>query len=28
MTIERATGFSKILGGKPIEFNDAMSGFD
>ena len=28
MTIERATGFSKILGGKPIEFNDVMSGFD
>jgi len=28
MTIERATGFSKILGGKPIKFNDAMSGFD
>jgi len=28
MTIERATGFSKILGGKPIEFNDAMLGFD
>jgi len=28
MTIERATGFSKILGGKPIEFNDVLSGFD
>ena len=28
MTIERATGFSKMLGGKPIEFKDAMSGFD
>jgi len=28
MTIERSTGFSKILGGKPIEFNDVMSGFD
>jgi glutamyl-tRNA reductase len=28
MTIERATGFSKILGGKPIEFKDIMSGLD
>ena len=28
MTIERATDFSKILGGKPIEFKDVMSGFD
>ncbi len=28
MTIERATGFSKVLGGKPIEFKDVMSGFD
>ena len=28
MTIERATGFSKMLGGKPIEFKDVMSGFD
>ena len=28
MTIERATGFSKILGGKPIEFKDVLSGFD
>ena len=28
MTIERATGFSKILGGKPIEFEDVMQGFD
>ena len=27
-TIERATGFSKMLGGKPIEFKDAMLGFD
>ena len=27
-TIERATGFSKMLGGKPIEFKDVMSGFD
>lgn len=28
MTIERATGFSKILGGKPIKFQDVISGFD
>ena len=28
MTIERATDFSKILGGKPIEFKDVMSDFD
>ena len=28
MTIERSTGFSKILGGKPIMFQDAISGFD
>ena len=28
MTIERATGFSKILGGKPIEFEDVMQGLD
>jgi glutamyl-tRNA reductase len=28
MTIERATGFSKILGGKPIKFEDVLSGFD
>ncbi len=28
MTIERAAGFSKILGGKPIEFKDVLSGFD
>ena len=28
MTIERATGFSKILGGKPIEFESVMQGFD
>ena len=28
MTIERATGFSKMLGGKPIEFKDVMSDFD
>ena len=27
-TIERATGFSKILGGKPIKFEDVLSGFD
>ena len=28
MTIERATGFSKMLGGKPIEFEDVMQGLD
>ncbi len=28
MTIERSTGFSKILGGKPITFQDVLSGFD
>ena len=28
MTIERATGFSKILGGKPIKFEDFIAGFD
>tara|TARA_B100001971_G_scaffold72241_1_gene66533 strand:+ start:415 stop:1512 length:1098 start_codon:yes stop_codon:yes gene_type:complete len=28
MTIERATGFSKILGGKPIEFEGVLSGLD
>jgi glutamyl-tRNA reductase len=27
-TIERSTGFSKILGGKPIVFEDVLSGFD
>lgn len=27
-TIERATGFSKILGGTPVQFEDALSGFD
>lgn len=27
-TIERSTGFSKTLGGKPIKFEDALSGFD
>jgi len=27
-TIERATGFSKILGGTPIEFEDALSEFN
>ena len=27
-TIERSTGFSKILGGKPIKFEDALSSFD
>ncbi len=28
MAIERATGFSKILGGKPIDFKEVMTGFD
>ena len=28
MTVERATGFSKILGGNPIEFGGVLSGFD
>ena len=28
MTIERATGFSKILGGKPIGFKDALKEFN
>lgn len=28
MTIERATDFSKILGGKPIKFEEALSKFD
>jgi glutamyl-tRNA reductase len=28
MTIERATGFSKIMGGKPVKFEDALAGFD
>ncbi len=28
MTIERSTGFSKILGGKPITFQDVLLGFD
>ena len=28
MTIERATGFSKILGGNPIEFNSVLPGLD
>ena len=28
MTIERATGFSKILGGKPIEFEGVRQGLD
>jgi len=28
MTIERATGFSKILGGTPIKFEDVLSEFD
>jgi glutamyl-tRNA reductase len=28
MTIERATGFSKVLGGKPIKFEDVIKGFD
>lgn len=28
MTLERATGFSKILGGNPIDFKDVFPGFD
>jgi glutamyl-tRNA reductase len=28
MTIERATGFSKNLGGKPVKFEDVLAGFD
>ena len=28
MTVERATGFSKTLGGTPIDFKDATNGFD
>ena len=28
MTLDRATGFSKILGGTPIEFKDVFPGFD
>jgi len=27
-TIERATGFSKILGGKPVTFEEVLGGFD
>ena len=27
-TIDRSTGFSKILGGKPIKFEDVLSSFD
>ncbi len=28
LTIERSTSFSEILGGKPIKFEDVLSGFD
>lgn len=28
MTIERSTGFSKVLGGKPMTFEDVLSNFD
>jgi glutamyl-tRNA reductase len=28
LTIERATSFSKLLGGKPVEFEDVLKGFD
>lgn len=27
-TIQRATGFTTILGGTPVEFNDVLAGFD
>ena len=27
-TIDRATGFSTLLGGTPVEFNDVLAGFD
>lgn len=27
-TLDRATGFSTILGGTPVDFNDVLSGFD
>ena len=27
-TVERATGFSQILGGKPVAFEDVLGGFD
>ncbi len=27
-SIERATGFTTLLGGTPVDFNDALSGFD
>ena len=27
-TLDRATSFSKLLGGTPVEFDDALSGFD
>lgn len=28
MTVERATGFSTILGGTPVKFEDVLAGFD
>lgn len=28
MTLERSTGFSKILSGKPVKFEDVIAGFD
>ena len=28
MTLDRSTGFSKTLGGTPIEFADVFPGFD
>ena len=28
LTIERATSFSKLLGGKPVEFEEVLKGFD
>lgn len=27
-TLERATGFTTLLGGNPVDFNDVLSGFD
>ena len=27
-TIERATGFTTVVGGNPVDFDDALEGFD